>query len=319
MKHALIIKIGAIGDAVMAMPLARELKKQGFQRISWLAGKDIYPILSFVSELNEVITLDERALFGGSKFKAIREILKTWRHLPRATDIYLLHADKRYRLLIPPWFRAKIHSVHVGSRRHHTFDYTRLAEPDRQDNELVYEPYTLPAKKRSQTIAIFPGGAKNAMRDNPLRRWPLEHYVELTKFLLSKGLKLSILGGSSDSWIEPAFAHLRDRLDWQVGKLKLNETVEFLRECQLAVSHDTGPVHLSSLADCPIITIFGPTHSEWFAPLKFKHLVLERTEKLPCQPCYDGKEFGFCTQNKCISGIPPEAVAQKAMGFLGLN
>ncbi len=313
-KSAVIVKIGAIGDAVMALPLARELKSQGFNRITWVAGADIAPILAFVPEITDVILINERALFGISKFVAIKEVLKTWwrlRHL-RSQTIFLLHADRRYRLLVPPWLSASIQVVRIGSRRHHTFDYARLAHPKLEDNALEFQPYTLPKLgARSEVVCLFPGGAKNAMRDNPLRRWPLENYVKLCELLLAEGFNIAIVGGPSDQWIEPAFARLKSMVDWRVGTMKLNETVEFLRHAGLAVSHDTGPVHLASLADCPIVTIFGPTNSEWFAPLKYKHLVLEQSPKLPCQPCYDGKDFGFCTNNLCISQITPDQVFKK--------
>ncbi|RYZ79534.1 MAG: glycosyl transferase, partial [Proteobacteria bacterium] len=45
MKHALIIKIGAIGDVVMALPLARELKAAGYDTVQWLHGSDVTPVL----------------------------------------------------------------------------------------------------------------------------------------------------------------------------------------------------------------------------------------------------------------------------------
>lgn len=321
-RSALIIKIGAIGDVVMALPLARELSAQGCTQITWLSGKEIAPILGLAPEITESITLDERALFGESKLKAALEVFKTWWHLRSlAVDsVYLLHGDSRYRLLVPPWLRSKIRAVRVGSRRHHTFDYARLAFPAKEDRELDFAPYTLPvAAKREARVCLFPGGAKNTMRDNPLRRWPLHHYVALCERLLAQGFRVSILGGPSDLWIEPSFSHLREKVDWQVGTLKLDETVDYLRRSQLAISHDTGPIHLSSLADCPVISIFGPTNSEWFAPLNFKHLVLERSPKLPCQPCYDGKDFGSCTNNICINTIAPEVVTAKALSALELS
>ena len=317
-KRALIIKIGAIGDAIMALPLSRELVSQGYH-VTWLGGIDIAAVLSLAPEISRRIIINERALFGPSRLSAALEVFRTWAKIcvTSGDEIFLLHSDRRYRYLIPPWRRSHIRTVRIGSRRHHTFDYARLAYPALQDNELSFEPYTLPnLVTREKRICIFPGGAKNAMRDNPLRRWPLESYVRLCEHLISSGHKITVVGGPSDTWIEPAFAHLRALVNWQVATMKLNETVEYLRRSQLAVSHDTGPIHLASLADCPIITIFGPTNSEWFAPLKFKPLVIERSPKLHCQPCYDGKDFGFCTNNICINQITPETVAQRVLAAL---
>jgi heptosyltransferase-2 len=320
-KRALIIKIGAIGDVVMALPLARELRTTGYGHITWLAGNDVLPIIALTPEIDDHVILNERVLFGSSRVGAALEVLQTWLKLRgrKFDDIFLLHADRRYRLLAPPFLRSIIHTMHVGSRRHRTFDYARMAFPAREDQELTFEPYVLPSiGERTRRICLFPGGAKNAMRDDPLRRWPLESYVKLCELLLDQGLEISIVGGPSDGWIKPAFAHLRSQVDWQVGTMRLSETIDFLRQSRLAISHDTGPVHLCSLADCPIITISGPTNSEWYAPLKYMHLVIERTPKLPCQPCYDGRDFGPCTNNICINKITSQQVAEKVFSALDI-
>lgn len=320
MKHALIIKIGAIGDAVMALPILPTLAAEGYESVSWLAGNDIAGVIDLIPEINNRLYLDQRALFG-SKFAAIKEVLRTWWKLKgvKADDIYVLHGDSKYKALIPPWlWSARVHQARSRTRRHHTFDYARLAVPQLEDHELSFAPYVLPLTGKvriPKTVCLFPGGAKNAMRDDPLRRWPLENYVGLVKLLLQDGWKVSIGGGPSDTWIEPAFSELKSSLDWKIGKLKIRETIEDLATMQLAISHDTGPIHLASLADCPIITLFGPTLAATVAPLKFLDMAMELSPKLACQPCYDGRDYGNCSNNICLAKISPAQVFEKVTAF----
>lgn len=315
-KSALIIKVGAIGDAIMALPLARELKRSGYESITWLGGRDLQTVLALVPEITEAISLDERALLRGSKWRAFVEVVSVWRKLwsVNADTVFLLHADARYRLLVPLRLQKKVRQVRVGARRHHTFDYSILAFPDQDETAIGIEPYTLPAVQKvdaNALICLFPGGARNVLRDDPLRRWPLEHYVRLTERLIAKGQSVAILGGPTDSWIEPSFAHLRSKIDWQVGALKLDQSIKFLQTSALAVSHDAGPLHMASLANCPVISLFGPTNSEWVVPLAFRDCTIELEPKLPCQPCYDGKEYGRCSNNLCMKLITPERVLSK--------
>ncbi|RYZ89157.1 MAG: hypothetical protein EOP06_09745, partial [Proteobacteria bacterium] len=145
MKRALIIKIGAIGDAVMALPLLPALKAQGFDQITWVSGKDIVQVLSLVPEISNNIVIDERTLFGSNKFKAVIQVLKTWWSMRKvsADVVFLLHADSRYKLLIPPWLiSAERRLVRARTQRHHSFDYERLAFPEAEDRELGVTPYT---------------------------------------------------------------------------------------------------------------------------------------------------------------------------------
>lgn len=324
MKTALIVKIGAIGDAIMALPLARALKERGFDEVHWLAGQGIVPILKIAPEITNRIVIDETKLFGG-KFSAISEILKTWKRLPSSFDeIYILQGDRRYSYLIPPWIsRKKIHWVRDRTRRHHTFDYARLAFPKKEDNELSFAPYIRtnksPPARKANSVCIFPGGAKNALRDDPLRRWPVEHFVALSKMLLGDGYEVTVLGSPGDSWIEPSFGALKSKLNWQVGKTSLAQTLTILQQSRLAISHDSGPIHLASLVDCPVISLFGPTLGSTVAPLKYMHLAMSLEKPLPCQPCYDGRDYGNCTNNLCLKQLTPESVMKKVSEFFATN
>lgn len=321
-KRALIIKIGAIGDAIMALPLARELKQKGYT-LTWVAGADIAPIVRLASEIDTLVVVQQTALFGRWP-KAILEIFRVWSLLLKVQpdEVYVLHNDFRYSILVPPWLsRKKIRSMRSGTRRHHTFEYARLAHPEREDNELTFEPYCLPTEtaRMPRSICLFPGGARNALRDDPLRRWPLTSYVQLTKKLIEAGFNVTIAGGPTDFWIEEEFSSLKSKIRWAIGTMKLNETVEFLRSQSLVVTHDTGPLHLSSLADCPLISLFGPTPSASFGPIKYKALVMQTPQKLQCQPCYDGKNYGFCTNNVCLKSISVESVFSKISAYFQTN
>ena len=52
-KRALIVKFGAIGDVIMAIPAAHALYQQGFD-IHWVCGRAVQPLLECYSWINVI-------------------------------------------------------------------------------------------------------------------------------------------------------------------------------------------------------------------------------------------------------------------------
>jgi heptosyltransferase-2 len=57
-----------------------------------------------------------------------------------------------------------------------------------------------------------------------------------------------------------------------------------MKKAKVLVCNDSGAMHVASIVDIPIISIFGPTvTSQGYAPWSFKAQVAEIS--LPCRPC----------------------------------
>ena len=102
-KRALIIKIGAIGDAVMAFAFARELKSQAFEQITWLGRKEIAAVLSLIADFAETIIIDSRSHLGGSKLNAPGEDLTTW---------WRLRSGRAAKVVIAMWNNLSMRRLH---------------------------------------------------------------------------------------------------------------------------------------------------------------------------------------------------------------
>ncbi len=77
MKKILIIKIGAIGDVVMCLPLIPEIKKTHPEsEITWLCGNQVRPLLERIEGIDKLISVDENRLMKGSFISRISEISK---------------------------------------------------------------------------------------------------------------------------------------------------------------------------------------------------------------------------------------------------
>jgi heptosyltransferase II len=144
------------------------------------------------------------------------------------------------------------------------------------------------------------------MRDDALRRWPVESYVEVAAALVARGHEVVLAGGPGDRWASPQFSSL-EVVDL-IGQLSLLETVALLDSADVTVTHDTGPLHLAGLTRTAIVSLFGPTDPRGRLPQRAGTVALWGGEGFACRPCYDGRDYAPCLHNGCIRQVTPVMV-----------
>lgn len=114
-----------------------------------------------------------------------------------------------------------------------------------------------------------------------VRRWPREHFAEISRWLREKqGLKIVSIGGSASDPACQAFAEVSagQEIARLEGKLSLAELVHLLQHSKLLVTCDTGPAHLAAAVGCPQVVIFGRTEPAYgpqrWAPLSPKTMIV---------------------------------------------
>jgi heptosyltransferase-2 len=280
--------------------------------------------------------------------EGLRGVLALWRTLrarAAATPYDLcatLYYDPRYRLLtLPVRARRRIALSHTdrASRlipgRHHSSEYARLLlasapggqkEDGERDGQFApvrapegrLPPNPVPSPVAGSPgrprVVLIPAGSRNLMRDDTLRRWPIESYVELAGLLLARGCELVLAGGPGDEWAVPHFAGLT-ATDC-IGRLSLVESLALLDSADLVVSHDTGPLHLAAITRAAVLAIFGPTDPRVFLPQRANCRALWGGEGFACRPCYDGRDFAPCTHNGCMRQVAPAMALAEAEALL---
>jgi heptosyltransferase-2 len=308
----------------MALPAANYLKAQG-HTVTWLSGKSVAPLIKEYTSTDQVIEVDEKNLFSKNWLKRLRAVLNISLRLVgnRFDSIYIAHSDQRYSWLVMTAFGKKISFRSLNhsdsgplAHRHHSIEYLRLVS-QRSGNDLLSPDLYLSTPKLAWTgepskqIVMAPGGAKNILNDDRLRRWPLENYVALSRKLIAKGFEVEIAGSESDLWVKDSFQDLP--VKFSLGNRTIIETVDHLSKCKLLITHDSGPLHMGGLAGVPVLGLFGPTLETWRFPFRNRGRGLSLNPKLICQPCYDGKKFALCSENICLSGLTVDWVFQNAV------
>lgn len=321
-RRVLIVKLGAIGDVVMAIPASYALHREGYA-VEWLCGEVAAPVLRLYPWIKVFVT-DERSLFRSGPVSRMRAIAAVWRQLAgKKYDLCAtLYYDSRYGLLTAPVRAQRRVMLSRSDRRyklldgrHHTDEYARILL-NRTDGEMPGQlaPVAamglpappLPPDAARQRVVIAPAGARNALRDDALRRWPIESYVELAAELLASGVEVVLTGGPDDAWASPAFAAMS--VTDLIGKLSLVETMALMESAAVTVTHDTGPLHLAGITSTAIVTIFGPTDPHGRLPQRANCVALWGGEGFACRPCYDGRDYAPCTHNGCVRQITPAMV-----------
>ncbi len=342
-KRLLLVKLGAIGDVIMAIPAAAAMHAAGYQ-VDWVAGRTVAPVLAQYDWIR-VIPVDEASLLRGTGPRRLQQMLALWGTLRDRTsgEAYdlcaTLYYDRRYRLLTLPVRARRRVSLSWMERefsllpgRHHTDEYARilLGRPDGEvPAQLAPVPVPgLPESPRPRSalprVVLVPGGARNALRDDALRRWPIENYVSVAEELVQSGCEVVLVGGSEDHWVSPSFAGLASRsgpLQFAdlTGTLDMVSTLALMDSAEVTVTHDTGPLHLAGLTSTAIVTLFGPTDPHGRLPHRANSVALWGGESFACRPCYNGRDYADCDHNGCIREITPAMVVAQVKALLQLR
>jgi len=120
----------------------------------------------------------------------------------------------------------------------------------------------------------------------PLRKWPLENFVELGKQLLENSKITVVLTGGPDE--QDACAELAKKINSErvinfAGKTSFKELITLYSISDLLITNDSGPVHFASTTEIPIVALFGPETPKIFGPMSPKAKVISL--ELACSPC----------------------------------
>lgn len=329
----LIIRLAGVGDVVMASTVVRRVRaERPTARVTWLAGTTAAPLAACFAGVDEVITVDERALLRGSFFERLGVLVPLWRRLlrERFSHVVLLHADPRYAAITLPLFDARKFrqtrrpdSTNPIPGRYLGDEFARVLDDAPNVGPLTHHyplaEFTSPGfaphvSRKVKRVVLIPGGTRNVLRESVLKRWPVAHYVDLARALIADGCEVVLVGDASDGWVLEHFTGV-PIID-TLGANTLPQTAVAMSQADLVISHDTGPMHIAQLVRAPLLALFGPTAPNQFVAPSDESSVIFGGEHLACRPCYDGRDFADCSDNQCMSSISVEVVHATARSML---
>ncbi|MEA3057358.1 MAG: heptosyltransferase [Sphingomonadales bacterium] len=164
------------------------------------------------------------------------------------------------------------------------------------------------AGDRSPIVALAPGAV------GPAKRWPMESYAELARCLAAEGARVWVLGGPGERDIAAQIVAAAPTAVRDLTGSDLRNAVLAVAAADLAVSNDSGLLHVAAALGRPTIGIFGPTSPWHWAPLNPLADVIEIAGELPCRPCH--KPRCRLGHHQCMRDIAVERLMQAVRGVL---
>lgn len=185
-----------------------------------------------------------------------------------------------------------------------------LAVTDRDERmaEAVWRQAELEALP--EVICLNPGAAFGAAK-----HWPAESFARLTQLLVDRrGSGVLVLCGPGEQDLARRIVQLADRrgVHALAGQpLSLGLTKACVRRADLLIATDSGPRHFAAAFGRPVVTLFGPTHVAWTETYYPKAVHLQK--KVDCGPC----QLRTCPlDHRCMKGLTPDEVFAAAAGLL---
>ena len=145
------------------------------------------------------------------------------------------------------------------------------------------------------------------------RRWPWQNFVELIQTLrLAYPEKIFLLTGSQNeyNWVNGLYSkldeHTKHRVFNSAGLFTLFELFALIESCELVISNDTGPMHISFALGKPTISLFGPASPTQYGQNKNAFGIYKN---IYCSPCVHDFISPPCKgDNQCMKKITAKEV-----------
>lgn len=173
------------------------------------------------------------------------------------------------------------------------------------------------AAKRLQTLRLegphFLIGIHPGASFGPAKRWPPERFAALADRMIGAlGADVLIFGSAAEAPLAEAIARaMKHAPTVLAGKTTLTQMLALLAHCHLAVTNDSGPMHLAAALGLPLVAVFGSTDDGATGPLSFQARVVKHP--VACSPC----GLRNCPIDfRCMQSVTVESVANAASELL---
>ena len=156
-------------------------------------------------------------------------------------------------------------------------------------------------KAGGRFVALMPGAEYG-----PAKRWPAAHFGALAAALADADADVVVLGSAKERSIgdEVVAAAANARVRNLCGATSLADVVDLLAAADVAVSNDSGLLHVAAAAGAPVVAIYGSSSPKFTPPLTAATAVVSLG--IECSPCF-ARECPL-KHLKCLNDLGPATV-----------
>ncbi len=328
-ERILIVRLGALGDIIHAVP-AQQLLRRRFPdcEIHWLSEPSYKGLLETVPGLDRVWTADTKAWSRRiSRSRELPELIRRLRSLrfDWAFDLQGLAKSavlarlarprrlfgfrpERFKETMAGWFYSRSFEGEADLSRHVTqANLSLVRDVLGESGETLADDGLLPLEIPQEAVEAVDGRLReqgveaapaviNPGAGWPTKIWPARNYARLGQEIESRlGIPCVFSYGPGEEEIIE-----RIRKEWSPHPLRTFPTsiVELAALCtrsRLFIAGDTGPMHLAAALGTPVVAVMGPTARRRNGPFSPEDEVVQFD--LHCSDCYKRRcKVFFCME-----------------------
>ncbi len=319
----LLVRLGALGDIVHALPVAAALRERyPDARIDWLVDVRHAALLDLVPVIDRRVAVDSRR--WGTALGGLRAIRR---------DRYDVALDIQGLVKSAVFARLSGAARVVGFTRPHLREkpaawfYSEACDPGAaihviDKNLSVLALFGIAERRRRFPLAVPDSAASGPVvervrRDGaggyalinpgaawPNKQWPAARFGEVASALACRHALLPVvLWGPGEQALAAAVVEASGGTAMAAPPTGIGDLLALARGARLMVSGDTGPLHLAAAVGAPVVALFGPTDPARNGPWEAADISLSRFADCVCH--YQRR----CRRNSgCIEDIAVEDV-----------
>lgn len=304
-KSLCMLRLSAIGDVTHAIALAQRIKSvwPGTE-LTWIIGKvEAQLVCPLLPEVNFVIF---------NKKKGWREYFRIWKLLKSEHFSALLHMQTAMRasiitLGIKAKYKLGFDTVRVSDKQN-WFTNVKVPSPNSPhvvdgfmafaktlgidaekptwnieipQDDLTWAENQSEIKNGKKLLVIAPAASK------AFKNWTAQGYVDVIQYASQHNLEI-ILAGSPHP-IEVALGNDIENLLKQInnmsvtniiGQTSLLQMLALLKRADLVISPDSGPAHMASIVNTPVIGLYAHHDPKRVGPYNYPELCVSIYQEL---------------------------------------
>ncbi len=305
MRAILIVRLGALGDVVHALPVAAALRDRfPAARIDWVVDERHEEVLRLAPVVDRRIVFRSRslpvwrrvvdlrrALAGGAWDAAVdvQGLLKSavvarWSGAPRVLGFAAPHLREPAARFLYTETCDPGNVVHVTEKNLALAGRLGASTADRRFPIEAPASAALDAVRRLPGVGGGPFAVLNPGAAWPNKRWAPAKLARVAGWLrAARRLPSVVTWGPGDEARAAAVVEGADGAARLAPPTRVPDLVAVLRAASVVVSGDTGPLHLAAAVGTPVVGLYGPTDPRRNGPWSSRDVAVSRFDDCRCR------------------------------------
>jgi len=301
LNRILLVRLGALGDVVHAIPVAAALRRAfPGARIDWLVSAKHREILDLVPVIDRRLVMTDWLGAIGELRRSRYDVAIDLQGLIKSALLARLSGAPRVLGFSASYAREGLARLFYTD----VFDPGRGGLYDPRETRHVVElnlgvlalvgitsaraefPIEAPPSAAARTIVEQTGGRYALLNPGaawPNKRWPPDRLAAVARELRDRhGLTSVVLWGPGEEALADAVVAEARGAAVLSPKTTIADLVALSRGAALMVSGDTGPTHIATAVGTPIVGLYGPTRPARNGPLSPLDITVSRDSVCEC-------------------------------------